>query len=300
MFRRIGNLAKELLRERGGHAMMMLALGVPTLVGLMGYGIDTAQWYMWQRELQHSVDQAAIGGAWTLAYDENGDYKTRAEQEFNANQNLTASFASAPTIELANYDGGSANSVLVTATVTRQLPFTGMLLHRATTVAARAQAMFKEGSKYNACLITLKEDGTTFTIGGNAHVIANCGLGALSCSDNAITIDGSATVETTSIAACGTVDAPDELKDTISEGATGLSDAYADIPIPQPVAGTDDQTASKYCGGNGSKAIATLKPGKYTGGYVAKCNTTFAAGVYFIDGGTLDLSTNATVHRAKT
>lgn len=274
---------------------MMVALGLPALVGAMGYGVDTAQWYMWQRELQHSVDQAAIGGAWALAQDDEADYETRAEQEFNANQDVTADFASEPTIQLADFDGGSDNSVLVTATATRQLPFTGLLLNRSVTVAASAQAMFREGSKFNACLITLKEDGTTFQIGGNATVIANCGLGALSCSDDAIVIDGSATVETTSIATCGTVDVPDSLESTVTENATALSDAYADIPIPEPDSSTVDRTKSKYCSGNGNKAIAILYPGKYTGGYTAQCATTFNEGVYFIDGGTLDLTTNNTV-----
>jgi Flp pilus assembly protein TadG len=294
MFRAIRCLARSLVRARSGNATMMVGLGLPALIGAMGYGVDTAQWYMWQRELQHSVDQAAIGGAWALAYDEAADYSTRARQEYYANQDLTTGFASAPRIALAGYQGGANNSVLVTATATRELPFTGMLLHRTVTVAARAQAMFKEGTRFSACLITLKEDGTTFQIGGSATVIANCGLGALSCSPDAIVIDGSATVETTSIAACGTVSVPEQLESTVSEGAT-VSDVYKDTPIPVPDAGTIDRTKSKYCEGNGNKAIATLKEGIYTGGYTAKCATTFEPGVYFIDGGTLDLSTNDAV-----
>lgn len=274
---------------------MMVGLGLPALIGAMGYGVDTAQWYMWQRELQHSVDQAAIGGAWALANDDEADFETRAEQEFNANQGVTTDFASEPSVQLADFDGGTDNSVLVTATATRMLPFTGLLLNRAVTVSASAQARFQEGNRFNACLITLKEDGTTFQIGGNAHVIANCGLGALSCSDDAIVIDASATIETTSIATCGTVDVPEELESTVTENASGLEDVYAEVPIPEPVSSTVDRTKNKYCEGSGNKAIATLSPGIYTGGYTAQCATTFNAGVYFIDGGTLDLSTNATV-----
>lgn len=274
---------------------MMVALGLPALLGAAGYGVDTAQWYMWQRELQHSVDQAAIGGAWAMANDDEADFETRAAQEFNANQGVTTDFASAPTIQLADFDGGTDNSVLVTATATRMLPFTGLLLNRSVTVSAQAQARFQEGNRFNACLITLKEDGTTFQIGGNAHVIANCGLGALSCSDDAIVIDGSATVETTSIATCGTVDVPEELESTVTENASGLEDVYAEVPVPEPVSSTVDRTKSKYCEGSGNKAIANLYPGIYTGGYTAQCATTFNQGVYFIDGGTLDLSTNATV-----
>lgn len=284
----------DLRRSTCGNATMMTALGLPALLGATGYGVDTAQWYMWQRELQHSVDQAAIGGAWALAYDRTSTaYTLRAQQEYYANQNITADFDSTPTIRLADYNGGNDNSVLVTATVTRSLPFSSLLLNRTTTIGARAQAAFEAGSKYNACLITLKENGTTFQVGGNAQVIANCGLGALSCSDNAIVIDGSATVETTSIAACGTVTNPAKNESAVHEKVTNLSDAYAEIPVPEP----DESTPKRAykCDGNGKKAIASLQPGIYEGGITVSCQTTFNPGIYYIDGGTLDMSTNAPV-----
>jgi Flp pilus assembly protein TadG len=288
---------KRLARSTSGNALMFVGLGMPVLVGAAGYGVDIAQWYMWQRELQHSVDQAAIGGAWALVYDETADYSKRAEQEFYGNQAITAEFASEPTIQLSSYDGGASNSVLVSASATRQLPFTGLLLNRPVTVAATAQAAFKTGGKFNACLITLRKDGTTFQVGGSAHVIANCGLGALSCSDDAIVIDGSATVETTAITTCGTADTPPELDHVVTEnaGEDALFDAYADIPIPSPSPSTPDNTKKEYCKGTEGRAIANLSPGLFVGGYVAKCATNFAPGIYYIDGGTFDLSTNAPV-----
>ena len=290
------SFAKRLHRLRrcqSGNTVLMVALGLPALLGATGYGVDTAQWYMWQRELQHSVDQAAIGGAWTLAYDNaSTQYVTRAEQEYYANQDLTASFDSAPTVARASYNGGSNNSVMVSASVTRTLPFTGLLLNRATTIVARAQAAYKAGARYNACLITLKEDGTTFEIGGNANVIANCGLGALSCGETAIQIDGSAHVETTSIAACGGVSVPPANQAAVTEnlGTGVLSDAYADIPVPKPDAGTP--TRNYVCSGSGNRRAANLLPGKYVGGIAIKCATTFSPGIYFIDGGTFDMTTN--------
>lgn len=285
-------LAKKyssLRRCTSGNTVLLVALGLPALLGATGYGVDTAQMYMWQRELQHAVDQAAVGGAWAKAYDANANYQTRANQEFYANQQFTND-SGAPQVSLANYDGGNQNSVLVQASVTRTLPFSGLLINHATTVVARAQAAFASGNKYNACLITLKEDGTTFQIGGNATVIANCGLGALSCDDNAITIGGSASVTTTSIATCGTVDVPEANRAAVSEHVSGLSDAYSDIPIPVPDASTATRTYA--CAGKGNNKSANLLPGKYVGGIVVKCATTFAAGIYYIDGGTFDLSTN--------
>lgn len=56
-------LLRKLRECTSGNAMMMVALSTPALIGAGGLAVDTAQWYMWKRELQHSVDQAALGGA---------------------------------------------------------------------------------------------------------------------------------------------------------------------------------------------------------------------------------------------
>ena len=75
--------------------------------------------------------------------------------------------------------GGTDNSVVVTATASRLLPFSSFLTGSAATVRATAQASFAEGLNYNACLISLADEGTGTTIGGNATVRAQCGLAAL-------------------------------------------------------------------------------------------------------------------------
>lgn len=284
-----------LRRSVRGNAMMITALAMPVLLGATGYGVDTAQWYMWKRELQHSVDQAALGGAWARAYNPTADYETRAKQEFDSNQAVTSAFTATPVVSLTSYSGGSNNSVLVTTTATRRLPFSGMLFDRSATIAVSAQAAFAPGGSYSACLVSLKRDGTAFTVGGSATVIANCGLGALSCSDDAIMIDGSANVTTTSIVTCGTANVPANLQGKVTDGVTSLEDVYADWEIPAPNANTQNQTKTNYCVGNGQKAIANLNPGIYTGGYTASCNTTFNSGIYFFDGGIVDLTTNANV-----
>ena len=62
---------KRLLSDASGNAVLLTALGMPVLVGAAGYAMDMAQMYAWKRELQHSVDQAALAGAWALAYNKN-------------------------------------------------------------------------------------------------------------------------------------------------------------------------------------------------------------------------------------
>lgn len=286
----IRNLFKQLARSKSGNAAMIVALGMPAMIGGAGFAVDTAQWYMWKRELQHAVDQAAIAGAWALAHEDSaGTYENRANQEFDVNLSKISEFASNPAVSLGDYAGGTQNSVVVTATASKSLPFSSFLTGAAATIRATAQASFAEGRAFNACLVSLAEDGTGTEIGGNATVRAQCGLAALSCDDPAITIDGSATVETQSIVACGSIDNPEVNEDEVTEGVTTLEDIYKDLEPP------DNPTARSYkCTGKGKNNQASLLPGTYQG-LVVSCTTTLSSGIYVIDGGVLDLAANYNV-----
>ena len=54
----------QLKANTSGNATLLVALGMPVLIGGSGLAVDTAEWYMWKRELQFAVDQAALAGAW--------------------------------------------------------------------------------------------------------------------------------------------------------------------------------------------------------------------------------------------
>ena len=286
--RAIKKLTNSLKFSKRGNATLLVALGLPALIGGAGFAVDTAQWYMWQRELQHSVDQAAFAGAWALAREESEDlYLTRAGQEFDANIAKTSDFVSEPQIRLADYAGGDDNSVVVTATATKTLPFSSFLTRGSTTIRATAQASFAEGFNFNACLVSLAETGTGTTIGGNATVRAQCGIAALSCDEDAISIDGSADVSTGVIVACGTINADDD--ENVVENVTGLKDIYADLEPPE-----NDIDRVYECTGRGNNKQASLQPGTYAS-LVVRCTTTMASGIYVIDGGTLDLAANYNV-----
>lgn len=291
MLLRIAQRLRKLGRDAGGNAIMLVAAGVPVLIGGAGAAVDIAQWYSWQRELQQAADQGALAAAWARASASNRDnYQTRGTQDFRNNLALTAGFASNPTFRLANYSNGSNNSVVVTATATRRLPFSSFLTGSAVTIGVKAQASFQAGANYNACLISTGNTGTTFEVGGNANVQARCGLAALSCSDDAITIDGSATVVTDSIATCGTASVPAANQSVLTERVNGLTDSFADLTPP-----TNSTARSYACTGNGRNAQASPLAGTYTGGLVVRCRTVFGSGIYVINGGTLDLTGNFTV-----
>ncbi len=237
----ISNLFEGLRRSSSGNAALILALGMPALIGGTGLAVDTAQWYMWKRELQFAVDQAAIAGAWAQSdEDTEATYAERARQEFASNVSIVKSFATKPadlTVKLANYAGGSNNSVIVSASATRSLPFSSFLTGDAATIYAFAQASFQEGATFTSCLIATDEDADgAITIGGNSVLTAGCGLAALSTSENAITVNGSPTISAGWILSAGGIDDwfRDNTDDVIMEHLSGLSDPFKDLSPPEP------------------------------------------------------------------
>lgn len=282
---------RRLIGDKSGNAVLFTALGMPVLIGAAGYALDMAQMYAWKRELQHSVDQAAMAGAWALAYDEDTTtWQTRAQQEYDANLKLMAAHDLDYASQLGSYGGLTDNSVIVTARVTKRLPFSGFLVNRSMTVFARAQATYAEGGNYQACLMALKEgEAGTFTVGGTASINASCGLGALSCEDGAIDIGSTTTIVTDSIVTCGTATVPASLEDKVTDGATGISNPFETLPAPVP----DSETAKTLNCPNGQAANdpTYISPGKFAGMNM-KCKVVMAPGIYIIDGGVLDMTDN--------
>ena len=238
MIMAIRTLMRKLSRNLGGNAAMLVALGLPALIGGTGLAVDIGQWYLWKRDLQLAVDQAALAGAWarTQTATETA-YASRATQEYNANLGLVSDFASAPTIALADYAGGDDNSVTVSASATRRLPFTGMFLPEPTVVTVHAQAQYAEGATFTSCIVSLDEDDDgTITISGTALLTARCGIAALSTSDQSIIINGTPEIDAGWVLSRGGID--DWLSvhtdDEIHEYLDGLFDPFAELSPPNP------------------------------------------------------------------
>ncbi|MEZ5692271.1 MAG: TadE/TadG family type IV pilus assembly protein [Altererythrobacter sp.] len=103
MLKAMRKLSGKLRRSTKGNAAMLVAIGTPMLMGGAGLAVDTAQWYLWKRELQHGVDQAAISAAWSMSKVETQEYyKYRAKQEYEAALAVTKDFAKDPVVTLAN------------------------------------------------------------------------------------------------------------------------------------------------------------------------------------------------------
>ena len=286
------NMLRRLKSCASGNATLLLALAMPALIGATGYAVDTAQWYTWKRELQFATDQAAIAGAWAMSDSTTqSTYQNRATQQYNNNLAVTVNFATAPTVQLASYNGGTDNSVIVTASATKMLPFSSLITGTPTTVAVSSQAQFKEGTLIYSCIVATNEHASgAINIGGSSVITAGCGMAALSDSSTAITVDGNPDVSVGTISAAGGIDPYLAANNIVQEnlGSGVLDDPYKDLTPPTPNPNVNWGTAAAACSGTGQNKIAALQPGTYTD-FTLKCNTTMQPGIYVIDGGTLDV-----------
>lgn len=245
---------KRMMNDTSGNALLLMAMGMPALIGGAGLAVDTAQWYLWQKELQHRADQGALAGAWSLANGSTGtDYQIRALQEIESNQQIV-NFDSKATVSLTDYEGGRNNAVAVTISATKYLPFSGFVTGSAATVAATAKATFIEGGTYTACLVALDEDDDgAVTIGGNSIVTAKCGIMTMSKSDQSIIVPGNPEIDPGWVISAGGIDDwfNANTNAEIKEYVEGLRDPFKDLTPP------DNPTPQVYeC--TGGKPVYTV------------------------------------------
>lgn len=235
----------RLKTNTSGNATLLVALGMPALLGSSGLAVDVAQWYMWQREIQFAADQAALAGAWAKSSTASAStYQTRARQEFAANIAATSGSTSTPAVSLGNYNGGTNNAVIVTASATKTLPFTSFLTGRSATVSVRSKATFSMSSSYNACILSTNPVDNRSAIFGNAITGgSNCGVGALSTGTQAIVETGNSEVQLGDIVSAGGIEDTFSNNGTIHEYVSGLSDPYATLAQPSS-AGQPSRTYS--------------------------------------------------------
>ena len=242
------HLCKRLARHKGGNATLLLALGMPAFIGGAGFAVDTAQWYMWKRELQFAVDQAALAGAWARTQSATrAIYSDRALQEFDANISTVSDITvGTPSVTLSSYAGGSNNSVTVSATVRDTLPFSSFLTGEGTTVTASAQAAYTAGTSFTSCLLALDEDDSgAVTIGGTSVLKAKCGIAALSTSDSSIIVDGNPDIDAGWVLSRGGIDEwfSTHTDDEVHDYLEGLFDPFANLSPPNPA---ESQVARNY------------------------------------------------------
>ncbi len=244
MFASIRRTMRELKRSTSGNAVMLVALGMPALIGSSGLAVDFSQWYLWKREIQFAVDQGALAGAWARSSSTSSStFASRARQEFSANLAATRGVTSTPTVTLRNFNGGTNNAVEVTATASKSLPFTTFITGSDAVVAASAMASFSQSQTFRTCILSVNPNENRSAIFGNAITGGtNCGVGALSTATQAIYETGDSEVPLGDIVSAGGVEDTFSNNGTIHENVTGLSNPYSGLDAPS----SSGQSARTY------------------------------------------------------
>ena len=263
--RKVSALLKRIMGHRGGNAAILVSAGLPMLLGAAGLAVDLGQWYLWKNEMQYAADQAALAGAWArTSTTTEANYITRARQEFTANLSMTTNFADTPAVALTTYAGAANAAVSVSATATRTLPFTGMLINRGVTVKVTSEASFKSGQAFTSCIVATDPTGSgTVTISGTTILTASCGIAALSTSSSSIIVNGNPDVDAGWVLSKGGIDDWFDLhtNDEVHEYMSGLYDPFAGLTPPT------NTTARTYSCSGGTTATAATSTTTVTTAY---------------------------------
>ncbi len=181
--------------------------------------------------------------AWAMTNEElASDYDDRARQEYADNIATVEGFdnlgeTDGPKVRLGGWNDGANNSVIVEASATKMLPFTGFLTGDDTTVTVSAQAAFEAGGEGRTACMTATDDDAdgAITINGNVSIQASCGMAALSVSDTSIIKngEGSGDVEVGYLLSRGEIDDYfDGTDNEVYENLNNLSDPFEDLSPP--------------------------------------------------------------------
>ena len=292
--------AQRLGRNERGGAAMLTAVSAPLLMGAAGLAMDTVQWTVWKRQLQRSADSAAIAGAFARAQ--------AKDVTATATADLAKSLDVVPTSRLIQNAptvgpyAGNTRAVRVVLGYRKRLPFTSYFLAAAPLLQAEATAAVLSNGEF--CVISLENTAATgITMQGSATVDLGCGMASNSVGSAAVSAGGSSSIKATPIAAVGNIPAS-------SNYATGTTFQPFAIPQQDPYAGLPAPVAPSTCKNSAlnvqpdndkkNPKVIKISPdwnkdGNCWRGMDLKGTVEFAPGVYYINGGTFSIGSQATI-----
>jgi hypothetical protein len=282
----------DLIRDRSGNVMFIATLSLPILIGAGGLATDTVQWTLWQKEMQRQADSAALAGAFAKA--QGADPIANATTDINRYTAVTLS--AGPTIENAPTTGsyaGNSNAVRVVLQTGRKLPFSSLFLASAPTLRAEATAAVISNGNY--CVIAFETMATAgVTMQGNATVNMGCGIATNSTASNAVVAGGSSSIYATPVSAVGGLQSSSNYASgtVLLPHSINQQDPFASLPTPVVPPGCSNQL---NVAPNAMVDVANPTGVACYRGMNIKGTTTFAPGVYIIDGNAFSASSQAAI-----
>ena len=284
----------RLRSDRSGGVLVFTGIGFVSLVGAAGLAVDTAQWYLWRRQLQQAVDAGARAGALSLIQRDGYENSARREIGRNADNTLNVTIERVSSPPGSGGFTGDTGAVEVIASTRQSLPFSSVFIDLAPEIRSRAVATRVSDGEY--CVIALAPTGIGVRAIGTADVNLGCGVGANSGIQAAIDLTGTSWIDAPSFHAVGGIDASAK-----NIPADAELQPYG-VPITDPLLSRELKVPAKAEGesciknySNQPKDNVTLSPGRYCGGMTLKGVTNLSPGVYILDGGVLDVASSASL-----
>jgi Flp pilus assembly protein TadG len=283
-------LARRLVRDTKGNALILGAATLPLMVGAAGIGIDTLSMSLAKRHLQRTADSAALAGGHALV--QNHVVATSVNHDLALNRKFTLASTQIETGAFA----GNPQAVRVTVTSPRTTPFYSFFTK--STPMMRAQATAAVIIAGNFCMVSLEEGNTTgITFTGNTTLDLGCGVASNAKGSSAVSGSGSAVVNATPIAAVGGVP-----NSTAYAAGTRLlpysakqPDPFSNLPVPQVPSNCSPQL-SIGTGTQHSPPANTAKVLCYKGTDIKGTLNIPTGHTVYIDGGKLDLGPHGRVN----
>ena len=245
---------RALWRDKRGNVLVLMAAGMPMLIGMAGLATDTIQWALWKRQLQRAADSAAIAGVYQRNVTPLGATTSVSDailRDLALNQHAGTLLEAIPAAcpETGNpiltcpADTGTGadrrmNQVSVTLKLRKELAFSSFFMSTPPTITVSSTAASVPGAG-EYCVIALDPRDVTGTdIGGSTNVnLGNCCLiSNSSLANQAFKNTGSgSTVRAGCIAAAGGVEYSESENwdvDNYYPYSEPAADPYADLPTP--------------------------------------------------------------------
>ena len=281
--------------DQNGALVVTYALILPLLLGVVGLGLETGIWYGSKRAMQTQADAAALSAAFERAKG-NPDYATvqaaaLKEAQRNGFVNAPPNMIVVNNPPTSGPKAGEPSAVEVILSERQSLLFSSLFLDGVTVRTRTVAAVETTGT---ACILALdpSASGAVRTQGNPTVNMGGCVLAANSTSSSAVTLSGSAVLEAESLWTAGNISISGSptlsLERSPTVNAWPIDDPYGDVVIPS--IGPCDHTNAEY-----KNAVLTIYPGVYCGGisFGTGLNITLEPGVYYIDGGDINISATA-------
>ena len=194
--------------ERGAIAIYF-AVAIPMFMGFGGLALDTAMWLSERRNLQHTVDSAAIAAAYALKVDDQStNTELVADAKVDASYNsFTTGGSNTLVVQHPPTAGsfvGNTNVVRVELASSVDGFFSQFFGYDDLTVKTVASAGVFTTSQGSGCVIGLNgSEAQTIDMTGNTGVDLTCGISSNSTHAYGLSIGGSANVTASAVNANG-------------------------------------------------------------------------------------------------